>query len=59
VIVRRWESFTGKAATLGGDGRSFAEIDAKRFDLDDNSKRCFDEAIAAMRQQRDEGEAAA
>ena len=31
----------------------------ERFDPDDNSKRCFDEALAAMREQRDEGEAAA
>lgn len=30
VIVRRWESFTGKAATLEGDGRTFAEISAER-----------------------------
>jgi DNA modification methylase len=59
VIVRRWQSFTGKAATLEGDGRSFAEIDAERFDPDDNSRRCYDEGIAAMREQRGKGEAAA
>ena len=56
VVVRRWQEFTGKAATLAGDGRSFAEIDAERFDPADSSRRCFDEAIAAMREprQRDE-----
>jgi DNA modification methylase len=56
VIVRRWQSFTGKAVTLAGEGRSFAEIDAERFDPDDNSKRCFDEAMAAIREQRDQSD---
>ena len=26
VIVRRWQDFTGKAATLAGDGRTFTEV---------------------------------
>ncbi|MEJ8570758.1 site-specific DNA-methyltransferase [Microbaculum marinum] len=30
VIVRRWQEFTGKAAKLEGDGRSFEEIAAER-----------------------------
>jgi DNA modification methylase len=30
VIVKRWQEFTGKAATLDGDGRTFAEIAASR-----------------------------
>jgi DNA modification methylase len=30
VAVERWQSFTGEAATLDGDGRSFAEIAAER-----------------------------
>lgn len=28
VIVRRWQAFTGKDATLEGDGRTFAEVEA-------------------------------
>jgi DNA modification methylase len=28
VIVRRWQDYTGQAATLDGDGRTFAEIEA-------------------------------
>lgn len=28
VIVRRWEEFTGKAAVLEADGRTFAEVEA-------------------------------
>jgi DNA modification methylase len=30
VIVRRWQTFTGKQATLDGDGRTFDEIAAER-----------------------------
>jgi DNA modification methylase len=30
VIVRRWQDFTGKTATLDGDGRTFAEIEEAR-----------------------------
>lgn len=30
VIVKRWQDFTGQAATLEGDGRTFAEIEADR-----------------------------
>jgi DNA modification methylase len=30
VIVQRWEKYTGKAANLEGDGRTFAEITAER-----------------------------
>lgn len=26
VIVRRWQDYTGKVATLEGDGRTFAEM---------------------------------
>ena len=30
VIVTRWQSFTGKQATLEGDGRTFDEIAEER-----------------------------
>lgn len=30
IAVRRWQEFTGKAATLDGDGRTFAEVSAAR-----------------------------
>ena len=30
VAVKRWEAFTGKQATLQGDGRSFTEIKTSR-----------------------------
>jgi DNA modification methylase len=31
VAVRRWEAFTGQAATLAGDGRSFGDIAGERL----------------------------
>jgi len=30
VAVIRWQNYTGRQATLDGDGRSFAEIAAER-----------------------------
>lgn len=30
VAVKRWQDFTGQAATLEGDGRTFAELEAER-----------------------------
>jgi DNA modification methylase len=34
VAIQRWQDFTGKEATLEGDGRTFAAIKAERFPLD-------------------------
>jgi len=31
VAVKRWQNLTGKEATLEGDGRTFAEIEAERY----------------------------
>ncbi len=31
VIVQRWEKFTGREATLDGDGRTFAQVRAERL----------------------------
>jgi DNA modification methylase len=31
VAVKRWQEFTGQAATLDGDGRTFAELGAERL----------------------------
>jgi DNA modification methylase len=30
VIIRRWEAYTAKVATLGSDGRSFVEVTSER-----------------------------
>ncbi len=34
VAIQRWQDFTGKGATLEGDGRTFAAIKAERLPLD-------------------------
>ena len=31
VVVKRWQEFTGKEATLAGDGRTFAQISEERL----------------------------
>jgi DNA modification methylase len=31
VVVERWQTLTGKAATLDGDGRTFEELKAERM----------------------------
>ena len=33
VAVKRWQNFTGKAATLDGDGRTFDAVSQDRYDL--------------------------
>jgi len=39
VVVKRWQEFTGKQATLEGDGRSFDAIAAERvLDAGDTAK---------------------
>ena len=30
VAIRRWQAFTGRAATLQSDGRTFAEVEGER-----------------------------
>jgi DNA modification methylase len=30
VAIKRWQDFTGQTATLEGDGRTFAEVEAER-----------------------------
>jgi hypothetical protein len=31
--VRRWQEYSGKQATLDGDGRTYAEISAERAEV--------------------------
>jgi hypothetical protein len=31
VIVRRWQNYTGKEATLDGDGRTLEQVRAERI----------------------------
>jgi hypothetical protein len=38
VVVRRWQDFTGAEPVLEGDGRSFAQVTAKRAASDSLDK---------------------
>lgn len=51
VAVKRWQQFTGKEATLEGDGRTFEQISDERYDPADDSRRSYDAAIAAKREK--------
>jgi hypothetical protein len=35
VIVRRWQSLSGKRATLDGDGRTFEALERRSYPVDD------------------------
>ena len=48
VAVTRWQSFTGEAAILDGDGRSFAEIAAERTPRARCERGMTEEASDAM-----------
>lgn len=53
VAVKRWQDFTGKQATLEGDGRTFDEVNDVRYKSDGaskNSAASYDVAIKAMRE---------
>lgn len=51
VAIKRWQDFTGQSATLEGDGRTFAEIDAERYDPQADSAASYDADIGAKREQ--------
>lgn len=53
VIVKRWQAFTGKEATLEGDGRTYEEISEARYDPAKDSAASYDAAIAAKREQHE------
>lgn len=53
VCIKRWQQFSGKAAVLDGDGRTFEQIDDERYGNGDaNSLACYTEAIKAIRERK-------
>jgi DNA modification methylase len=52
VIVKRWQDFTGKAATLDGDGLTFEEISDERYDPAKDGAASYDAAIEAKRKRQ-------
>jgi DNA modification methylase len=51
VAVKRWQAFTGKEATLDGDGRTFEQIDDERYNPAHDSAASYDAAIEAKREK--------
>jgi len=49
VAVKRWQEFTGGAATLEGDGSTFEDISAARYDAAADGAGSYTDAIAAKR----------
>jgi DNA modification methylase len=58
VAVRRWQAFTGEAATLEGDGGTFAAVAAERvpYDADADSLGSYHDAVAAVGKRVNAGE---
>ena len=51
VAVKRWQDFTGQKATLDGDGRTFEDVAAHRYDWKKDSVASYDEAISEKRKE--------
>ena len=47
--VKRWQAFTGKAATLDDDGRTFEDIGDEGYDTAKDGAASYDAAIEAKR----------
>lgn len=53
VAVQRWQAFTGKDATLEGDGRTFKAMLDERYDAGKDGAKSYDVAIGAMRKKKE------
>lgn len=53
VAVKRWQNFTGQAATLEATGQTFAEVCEQRYAAGalEHGAACYDEAVAAARKR--------
>jgi DNA modification methylase len=49
VIVKRWQAFTGKEATLDGDGRTFEQVGDSRYDPQKDAHDSYYAAVEAQR----------
>jgi len=49
VAIKRWQDFTGEKAVLEGDGRTFEDISAARYDAAADGAGSYTDAIAAKR----------
>ena len=53
MAVQRWQAFTGKDATLEGDGRTFKAMLDERYDAKKDGANGYDVAIGAMRKKKE------
>lgn len=51
VAIKRWQDFTGQKAVLDGDGRTFEDVAAQRYDWTKDATGSYTEAIAAKRKE--------
>ena len=51
VAIKRWQDFTGQKAVLEGDGRTFEDVAAQRYDWTKDATGSYTEAIAAKRKE--------
>jgi DNA modification methylase len=56
VAIKRWQAFTGEAATLDGDGRTFEDISEERYDPAKDAAASYDAAIKAKRERAEAAE---
>lgn len=49
VIVKRWQDFTGKKATLESNGQTFEDVATSRYDWEKDASGSYTDAIAAKR----------
>lgn len=51
VAIKRWQDFTGQKAVLEGDGRSFEDVAAHRYDWKKDATGSYAAAIAEKRKE--------
>ena len=49
VAIKRWQDFTGQKAVLEGDGRTFEDVAAHRYNWEKDALGSYDAAIAEKR----------
>ena len=51
VAIKRWQDFTGQKAVLKGDGRTFEDVAAHRYNWENDAVGSYTEAIAVKREE--------
>lgn len=51
VAIKRWQEFTGQKAVLEGDGRTFEDVAAMRYDWKKDSADSYEVAVEEKRKE--------